>query len=63
MEFTTHELMFIFDAVAYYAARPVFNDLPECEAFFLSVGEKCEQELKNRGYSYKDDDAVDLVQQ
>jgi hypothetical protein len=62
VEFTDHELMFIFDAVAHYAARPIFDDLPECEAFFLAVGEKCDQELKARGYSYKEDVAVDLVQ-
>lgn len=62
MEFTAHELMFIFDAVAHYAARPIFDDLPECEEFFESVGAKCAQGLADLGYSYKDTDAVDLLQ-
>ena len=53
MEFTDHELMFIFDAVAFYAARPIFDDLPECEEFFLAIGQKCGEELERRGYVLK----------
>lgn len=51
MEFTAHELMFIFDAVAFYAARPCFDDLPECEEFFLTIGTKCEKELAEMGFT------------
>jgi len=62
MEFTPQELMFIFDAVAYYAARPVFDDLPEAEAFFLAIGEKCEKELSNLGYTFDGTGEVQLNQ-
>jgi hypothetical protein len=62
MELSPHELMFVFDAVAYYAARPVFDDLPEAEAFFLSIGEKCEKELADLGFTFTGDAEVPLNQ-
>jgi hypothetical protein len=62
MKFTAQELMFIFDAVAFYAARPVFDDLPEVEAFFLAIGEKCEKELADLGYTFDGTGDVELIQ-
>jgi len=52
MEFTAHELMFIFDAVAHYAARPVFDEVPAAEEFFLAIGEKCEKQLAEKGWKF-----------
>ena len=60
MEFDAQEIMFIFDAVAFYAARPVFDDLPEAEAFFLAIGEKCEKELADRGFTFDGTGEVEL---
>jgi len=62
MELSPQEIMFVFDAVAYYAARPVFDDLPEAEAFFLSIGEKCEKALADLGYTFTGDAEVPLIQ-
>lgn len=62
MELSPQEIMFVFDAVAFYAARPVFDDLPEAEAFFLQIGEKCERALAEQGYTFTGNAEVPLKQ-
>ena len=62
MEFTPHQLMFIWDATAFYAARPVFDGLPECEQMFEAIGLKCQEELAKQGWTLTRCEDVDLSQ-
>jgi hypothetical protein len=52
VQFTDHELMFMFDAAAQHAANPLFDDMPEVEEMYLKVAQKCQDELVARGYAW-----------
>lgn len=51
-ELTPHELMCLFDALAWYSIRPEFTDSPTLEAFFLGIGDKIEKKLAASGYEF-----------
>ena len=53
MEFEAHELMYIFDAICYYAIRPEFIDMPVVEQVTDSIAAKAEKKLAAMGYTFE----------